>query len=453
MLNLPEDIIASIMPFTIMFSTKIWVRVQLLLIGAILCRGQHTVAGILRVMDLWEEKGFGNYHRVLNRASWSGLKGSKILLGLLLELVPSNDPVLLGIDETIERRKGKKIKAKGCYRDAVASTEKQVVKCFGLKWISMMLITPLPWITRYWALPFLTVLSPSKKANAKDEKKHKTTIDWAIQMVLQVKRWLPYREIVVIGDGAYAVVNLAHNCLKNNIILISRLRLDARLYDFPGLPEPGKRGKKPGPKPLKGKKLPQLKTLVEDKEQKCEERIVKWYGQSAKTIRFLTGVCLWHTQGEKPVPIRWVLVVHPDKKSKTEAFFSTNLNLLPVQIVEWFVLRWNVEVTFEESRRHLGVETQRQWSDKAIARTTPVLFALFSIVCLMAVRLLQEEKLNPISTIWYEKQDVTFSDVLTFVRTHIWQAKYLNNSNLNSDIIELNLEHLKGLLFQLASAA
>jgi hypothetical protein len=453
MKNLPEDIITLIMPFAIMFSNRIWVRIQLLLIGTILCRGQHTVAAILRVMDLYEEKGFGNYHRVLNRAKWSALQGSKILLGLLIVLVPLNLPVIVGIDETIERRKGEKIKAKGCYRDAVLSTEKHVVKCLGLKWISMMLIVLLPWSSRYWALPFLTILAPSKRANEKEGKRHKTTVDWAIQMALQVKRWLSNREIVLIGDGGYSAVKLALKCIRNNIILISRLRLDARLYDFPGSGEPGKRGQKPGPKPLKGKKLTQLKTLIEDNEQNWQEQSINWYGQSIKTIRFLTGFCLWHTPGEKPVPIRWVLVADPDNKCKPEAFFSTNLNILPAQIVEWFVLRWNVEVTFEESRRHLGIETQRQWSDKAIARTTPALFALFSIVCLMAVSLLHGEKLNPISTAWYKKQDVTFSDVLTFVRRHIWQAKYLNKFNINSDITKFNLEKWQGLIEHLASAA
>lgn len=450
---LPEDIIATIAPFMLLFSRKIWIRSQLLMIGAILCRGQRTVSAILRVMDLAEEEHFTNYHRVLNRAKWSALQGSKILLGLLILLLPLNFPVIGGIDETIERRKGKKIKAKGCYRDAVLSTEKHVVKCLGLKWISMMLIVPLPWSSRHWALPFLTVLAPSKKANEKDGKRHKTTVDWAIQMALQVKRWVLHRELIVVGDGAYASVKLAIKCLKNNITLISRLRLDARLYDFPDPGEPGKRGKKPGPKPLKGKKLPQLKTLVANKEEKWQEQSVNWYGQSVKTIRFLTGVCLWHTPGEKPVPLRWVLVADPDNKCKPEAFFSTNLNVLATQIIEWFVLRWNVEVTFEESRRHLGVETQRQWSDKAIARTTPVLFALFSIVCLMAVRLLQGGNLKPISTAWYKKQDVTFSDVLTFVKRHIWNAKYLNNSDANSDLTNFNLEQWQGLIEHLAAVA
>ena len=161
-------------------------------------------------------------------------------------------------------------------------------------------------------------------------------------------------------------VQVAHTCiLLTSVTLISRLRLDARLFDFPGPEVPGKRG----PKPLKGKRLPRLKDLVDDPEQDWQEAHVKWYGGVIKHIRFLTGVCLWHTPGQKPVLIRWVLVIHPDGKCRPEAFFSTDTQLTLIQIVEYFVLRWGVEVTFEESRRHLGVETQRQWTDKAIARS------------------------------------------------------------------------------------
>jgi DDE superfamily endonuclease len=137
------------------------------------------VAAILRVMGLAESWTFHKYHRVLSRAKWSGLQGAKILLGLLVGLAQTAGvPLLLGIDETIERRKGKKIKAKGKYRDAVRSTQSVVVKCYGLKWIGLMMLIPLPWSKRYWALPFLTLLAPSGQANERAGKPHKTTVEW-----------------------------------------------------------------------------------------------------------------------------------------------------------------------------------------------------------------------------------------------------------------------------------
>jgi len=260
---------------------------------------------------------------------------------------------------------------------------------------------------------------------------------------------------------------LAHECIQlTRVTLIARLRLDSRLFDFPGPEVPGKRG----PKPLKGKRLPKLKNLVDDPEQDWQEADVKWYGNSIKCIRFLTGVCLWHTPGQKPVPIRWVLVIHPDGKCKTEAFFSTDTQLTPVAIVEYFVLRWGMEVTFEESRRHLGVETQRQWTDKAlgadapstlcssfskacIARSTPALMGLFSIVCLIAFRLVSKGKeLVPQTTAWYQKQGITFSDVLAFVRKYIWISKYDKSAN-DSGYVLFPIQEWEALIELLAAAA
>jgi len=208
--------------------------------------------------------------------------------------------------------------------------------------------------------------------------------------------------------------------------------LDARLFDFPGPEVTGKRG----PKPQKGRRLSKLKDLVDDPDQEWQKADLKWYGGVMKQIRFLSGVCLWHTPGQKPVLIRWVLVVDPDGKCKPEAFFSTDTKLTPIHIVEYFVLRWSVEVTFQESRRHLGVETQRQWADKAIARSTPALMGLFSIVCLIGFRLVSKgNELMPQTTAWYQKQDVTFSDVLAFVRRYIWASKYVKSAYHNGYVL------------------
>ncbi len=128
MMPLPETIIAVWAPFAALFTQPVWCHVQVLLRGAVLCRGPRTVASVLRVMGLGGERRFEKYHRVLNRARWSGLQGAKILLGLLIVLLPAWLPVEIGVDETIERRKGSQIKAKGRYRDAVRSTKGTVVK-------------------------------------------------------------------------------------------------------------------------------------------------------------------------------------------------------------------------------------------------------------------------------------------------------------------------------------
>ncbi len=451
MLPLPETIITLLVPFAPLFTRPVWGHAQVLLIGAILCRGPRTVAALLRVMGLGEEKRFGKYHRVLSRARWSGLQGAQILLGLLIGLLPPGWPVWVGVDETIERRQGRKIKAKGRYRDAVRSTEKVVVKCYGLKWISMMLLVPLPWSSRVWALPFLTVLAPSKRANEAAGRRHKTTNDWTQQMLKVVSRWLGERTWRLVGDGAYACVRLALAGVAegSTMTLISRLRLDARLYDFP-VAVPGRRG----PKPQKGrKKRKALKDRIDEAKRRGKRVEIAWYGGERKWVCLLSGVCLWYVSGLSPVPIRWVLVVDPSGKSRPEAFFSTDRTMSPSQIVEGFVLRWNVEVTFEETRRHLGVETQRQWSDLAIARTTPVLMGLFSLVCLIAHHLSTTIQLVPGSTAWYRKTEATFSDVLALVRRAIWAEKYFDRPLIQGDRVIIRRDDWEVLMDQLASTA
>lgn len=180
MTTLPATIISFISVFAPVFTRSTWNNVTRLLTGAILCRASRRITLILRVMGLGEVTNFGKYHRVLNRATWSSVKLSKIVFGLLVALLPDSWPILIAADETLERQKGKKINAKGYYRDAVRSSQSNVVKCFGLKWECMALIVPLPFCSRPWALPFMTVLAPSKKANEALDKAHKTSIDWTI---------------------------------------------------------------------------------------------------------------------------------------------------------------------------------------------------------------------------------------------------------------------------------
>jgi DDE superfamily endonuclease len=432
-----------------MFSRPVWYSAQVLRVGAVLCQGPRTVAAVLRVMGLGQEKRVERYHRVLSRARWSGLQGAKIVLGWRVPLLPASWPILVGVDDTIERRKGRKIPAKGCYRAPVRSTEKHVVTCVGLPWVAMMVLVPWPWRQRPWALPFLTVLAPSHRANGAVGKRHKTTIDWAIQMLKIVSRWLGARAWVLVGDGGYAGVRLAWACVDHQGTLISRLRLDARLYAFPAPVPPGKRG----PKPKKGPRLPPLKSLVEEATPQGQEVEVPWYGGERKRVWLPSGVCLWHTPGEQPIPIRWGLVVDPDGTRRPEAFFRTDVDLAPAKIVEWFVRRWNVEVTCEEGRRHLGVETQRQWSDQAIVRSTPALLGLFSLVCVMAYRLTAGQKVGGRSTAWSRKPEATFSDVLAFVRRALWAEKYCTKSLFRDDHVLLSANDWEVLLDQLASTA
>jgi DDE superfamily endonuclease len=197
--DLPPEMVAVLAAFAPLFSDRVWIKAQALTIGAILATGRRTVCSVLRILGLGQERHFTNYHRVLNRDAWSCLAAGQILLGLIIALIPRDWPIALAVDDTIERRGGRRIKAKGCYRDAVRSSKKHLVKCFGLRWIALMILVPVPWSQRVWALPVLTTLSWPEGAGRR--RGHKTSIACARQLVLQVRRWLPERELILVADG------------------------------------------------------------------------------------------------------------------------------------------------------------------------------------------------------------------------------------------------------------
>jgi len=370
-------------------------------------------------MGLSQEKHFQNYHRVLNRAVWSNLALSAVLLRLLLKTFLPAGPVVIGVDETIERRRGKKIQAKGIYRDPVRSSKSHVVKTSGLRWISMMLLVNIPWAKRIWGLPFLTVLAPSERYYESKPRRHKKITDWARQMGAQVRRWLPERKIILVADSSYATLELLSSLLNlpKPVYMVTPLRLDAALYEPAPERTPGTLGR---PR-KKGKRLPKLSDVLADEQTVWQQVTIKnWYGQGPTQVEITSATAVWYHSGMPAVPIRWVLVRDPKGKFKTRAFLCTDLSATPTQILEWFVRRWQVEVTFQEVRTHLGVETQRQWSDKAIARTTPILLGLFSWVTLLAHQSQSKGSLPVRSAAWYTKTVPTFSDAIALVRRQIW---------------------------------
>lgn len=451
MFPLPPEIIALLANFAPVFDKRVWEHAVILLVGAILAPGKRTVTSALRIMGLSDEKHFINYHRVLSRATWSSLALSRILLGLLiLLLLSANAPLLLVVDDTLERRRGARIKAKGVFRDAVRSSGKHVVTCFGLRWVCMMLLVPLPWATRPWALPFLTVLAPSERTQKKNGRRHKSCVDWARQMLQQVHRWFATRPLILLADGGYAAVTLGLACAElPSAVLVSRLRLDAALYDPPPPPQPHRRGRKPH----KGARQPSLKTRVTDAHTEWHTQELAWYDGQRRVLHLATGTALWYTPGYRPLPLRWVLVHDPQGELRDQAFLCTDLNATVEQIMRWVILRWNIEVTFEEVRAHLGVETQRQWSDWAIARTTPSLLGLVSLIVLIAHELAPHHQLPIQQAAWYHKSEATFADVIAFVRQRIWGARYFVKSASNVDSMLIPQIYVDQLLNAVTYAA
>jgi DDE superfamily endonuclease len=423
--DLPARFAAAILAFAPLFRHRTWHHAETLLIGAILAPGKRTVTSILRITGLSRERHFVNYHRVLSRARWSGREAARLLLGLLVHTFVPTGPVILGLDDTIERRRGRCIKAKGIYRDPVRSSDAHFVKASGLRWISLMLLAPIPWAARTWALPFLTALAPSERYCRNQGKQPKKLTDWARQLVLQVRRWLPDRELVLVADMGFAALELLAALSHRGVICIMRLRLDAALYE----PAPPRRPGTKGRPRTKGARLPKLSDVLKRTSTRWRRVTVPgWYGEGDRTIEFGSATAVWWHGGLPIVPIRWVLLRDPLGRFSPQALLCTDPTRDPLQIIRWFILRWQVEVTFQEARAHLGVETQRQWSDRAVARTTPSLFGLFSIVTLLAAQLGQRARTAVLVDSWYRKSRPTFADALAAVRRAIWRETGLLTS-------------------------
>jgi hypothetical protein len=430
--------------FARLFSKRVWRHLQILIVGAILAPGQRTVTAVLRIMGLSAEKHFQNFHRVLNRAIWSSREASRLLLGMLVAAFAVFGPIVFGLDDTIERRRGARIKAKGIYRDPVRSSHSHFVKASGLRWLSLMLLAPIPWAKHIWALPFLTVLAPSERYYEGRNRAHKKLTDWARQVLLQVRRWLPGRKLVVVMDASFAAIDFLWRVAKlaNPICLIARFRLDAALYEPAPQRQPGQNGR---PR-KKGKRLPTLVQALEDTQTPWKKVIIPdWYGEGRREVEIASATAVWFHSGMPPLPIRWVLIRDPKGKFKSQALLCTDLSADPEQILKWFVMRWQLEVTFHEVRDHLGVETQRQWSDWAIARTTPALLGLFSLVTLLAHTHAQKGKIPVRQAAWYCKPLPTFSDALALVRQELWQHRYFQLSKKRYDVRKMQPDLLNYL--------
>lgn len=450
--DLPEAILHVLSLFAPLFSRPVFKNALILFIGHILTKGRRTIADILRTLNLHHTRNFSKFHWVLSGANWSGLKASKFLFNAIITVFPTEE-IVIPLDTHVERRKGEKIKGLGHQRDAVRSTKNKKVLTVGLLWLVASISVKMPGCMTHWALPFFSQLIPPKRPlsssrNKKDlnsNKRRKTLTEWALQLVKAIQRWVKGIPFVIVGDSAFACHAIAHACVNANGNLVSRMRMDARIFNFPNQ---NKRRK--GRPLLVGKRCPLFSDYLNDTTIAWETIVVNWYGGKEKELLIYTGVHLWYAYGIPPLPIRWVLIKDPLSETEAMVLFSTNIEHSAKKIIEIYISRWSIEVTFEESRRYLGIETQRQWSDKGIERTTPCIFGSFSMIVLMGQKLSEKTKSKiPVEeTSWYNKNHVTFSDVLRYVKLSILRKKY---SKFGSKI-ELGKKDIEELIYNAAAA-
>jgi len=454
-----EPLIRSFAPA---FTRPSFGRFVLLLAGAIVTFGRRTVSRVLWTLGRAAD-GAGHpssFHRFFSRSRWSPWPLAKILAAAVLELLPTDAPVPLAVDDTVFGHRGKKVWGKGCHRDPVRSPHDpdRVVHKWGHKWVVLAVLVPLPFTARRWALPVLCALYRMPKVNEELGRRHKTPCDLARGLVSAMLHWFPDRRFVLLGDGGFASHDLAWFCSrhKDRLTLVARGRKDMNLHV---LPKPGdakppcrqtlwrrRKGISRGPRGHKGKKLPSPADTV------AAARLgrglapgggvlptanVQWYGQSRREMEVFSACGGWYRgRGDGTgalVPVRW-LYTHDPRTGKEDWFFSTDPTHAPPAVVEDFAGRWSIEVTFEEGRAHLGWETTRQRCERSVLRCAPCLIRLFSLIALIFVRLWRERGGGRGGGVqWthhtpcYHKAEPTFADALYAVRRVLWDGCLLKH--------------------------
>jgi hypothetical protein len=426
----PSPVIVHLLaPFAVALTHPALAKLAWLVQGGILAPGRRTVCAALAACGLGQSPRFGSFHRFFNRDRWSALHLSRLLLLLLVAaFLAPDEPLVILVDETLERRQGRRIAYPSWFRDPVRSEGARKVHCRAIRWLCACLLVRVPWSGRPWALPFFVVPVLAAKVCQRLGKQPRSHVGWSRVLVTRLERWLPTRPILLVGDGNFMAIELVERCqaATSPATLVTRMRLDQALYAFPERPPQGKRGRPA----KKGARQMRLTQRLSDPNTGWQWVTLAWYGGGSRRVALATGVSLWYTPKHDPVPVRWVLVrplprdPHPFKPA---ALASSNPRLAASEIVQRYLGRWNIEVTFAEIRAHRGFETQRHWATRAIGRVTPCLFGLFSLVVLLAKQL-HPQQLPGRQTRWYLKEEATFSDALAAVRRHLWSPESVQSA-------------------------
>jgi len=404
------------------FTRPTFDRFLLLVCGVIVTMGRRTVSRALRVIEPHLDGHWCNYHRVYSQARFSMWKLAAAVVRQVVAMLPEGEPIVLIVDDTVQRKWGKRVWAKGAHRDAKRSSRSRLSTTFGHKWLVLCVLVKLPAISRPWALPVLCGLCRPKKTARKTSQRPKSASQISRQLLIRLMRWFPGRRFILLGDARAVSHEVAHFIQqhRDRITLVSRLRSDANLYDPPRRRRGARKGrKKPSPRN-------QVKALTHSTDT------VAWYGSGERKIRYASDTGLWYSTCDlRVVPIRWVCVRgNPKLRSEDAYFYSTDQAMPARRIIELYALRWNIEVTFEESRALLGLETTRHWCRQSVLRVTPILFGLFTSIALVwsemsPAQRAQAKRQRLSQTPCYQKREPTFSDALYLVRQQLWETSLL----------------------------
>lgn len=449
MTELPSAIIHILAFFAPLFSQPVYKNASELMMAHFLCNGKRTVSNLIQRLGKHNDSKFTKYYYVLRKAKWSTFESSKILFLLIIErLLPKDAPIEINIDSHLNRRRGPKIMGLGYHRDAIASSKRQKVLTSGHNWLVATVCVRIFGSKYKWSLPFLSyLLTPEKplsssrnKVDLKGKVRHKKMTRVASQFIIQIRRWIgPKKKIIIVADSAFCCRDICKTCIKNNVIFCTQLRLDASLHDFP----PFRKDKRGRPRVV-GKRLPNLENLLNDKKQVWVRLRAPWYSGKTKELDVLTGTCLWYHSTTGGVPIRWVLTKDPTSENKPMAILVTDFTVYAEKAIELFVGRWPIETTFQEINKHFGLETIHTWSDISINRTAPTIIASYSLACLIVNESVKETEveITPLKTAWYDKDTITFSDVMVNLKLLILNKKYFSQFSKELDCEKILIHEL-----------
>lgn len=369
MASMPRGVNSVFHEWSDEFSETVWPRFRVLVFAAIVCVGRHTICRLLRIAGALADGHWSSYHRVLSKRRWSTWRLARILAQHVVDRFVPRGTIPISGDDTVTHHPGKAVYGKGRHRDAVRSTHSYTAWKWGHKWVMLAIQVQLPGLSRPWALPVLCALYRTPEEDRKRGRRHKTPCDLMRQLLRVLLRWFPRRNFVFAGDGGYGTHALAQFASRQSrLTLVSKFYKDANLHDSPPQRKPGTNGR---PR-VKGRKRPSPEEVVA-KTRSRQRLKVSWYGGGSRSVAVVTGTSHWYKGGEGLVAVRWAFVEDLTGTHRDEYFFTTDIALTPKQIIEAYTGRWAIEVTFEETREHVGLESTRGRCPQTIlCRAVPV---------------------------------------------------------------------------------
>jgi SRSO17 transposase len=464
MIDEPSSFQSLLVNFSSIFTAPSFRNFLALACGWALGTGRRTISRVIQTAGLSQEESRHHsiFYRFFSRARWEPDKLGKVILSLVLEMLPEGIPIILTVDDTLCRKSGAHLWGGGMHHDALLSNYgrgKSLVKffSFGHNWVIVCVCIPMPWNEERWmAVPVAFRLYRSKKRCPKAKYRKRTEL--ASDMLSELDRQIPQeRTVILVGDTEYACREVVRN-LSQRMVFIGPMAMDAALYD----PPPKKKSGRGRPR-KKGKRLKSPKQLIKDRSVRWRAQEMLLYGRRVEVL-VKTQTCLWYTvAGSRAV--RMIVTRDPKGRIEDRAYFSTDAEMTPTEIAQYFSLRWTQEEMHRNVKQHLGLEDpQNGWwrrprgkrknkklpgprphkvrGEKGVTRTVPFILTVYALVVLWYLvngswqkDVERARRRAP----WYrEKKEPSFGDMLAALKRHLWTERNFSESSDDQGSSKIN---------------